>query len=147
LPEAAGFPFLEQFTKCLSWTYKHKKFTLSMSHKLENYLRTYRKRSGLSQDEVAFLLGCRSGTKVSRYERSSRKPSLETLFAYVVVFGASGRELFAGAYQKVEKQISNRAQLLTRKVSRATPNSMATRKLQILKAITSGSGIGPDKKI
>jgi transcriptional regulator with XRE-family HTH domain len=117
-----------------------------MSHKLENYLRTYRKRSGLSQDVVAFLLGCQAGTKVSRYERFARKPSLETLFAYEVVFGAPARELFSGAYQKVEKKILNRAQLLTRKLSRATPTPMATRKLTILKAITSGSGIESDKK-
>jgi transcriptional regulator with XRE-family HTH domain len=116
-----------------------------MSYKLQNYLRTYRKRSGLSQDEVAFLLGCRGGTKVSRYERSARKPNLETLFAYEVMFGASARELFAGMYQKVEKRISNRAQLLTRKLNRATPTPMATRKLQILEAITSGPEIGPDR--
>ena len=73
------------------------------------------------------------------------KPSLETLFAYEFVFGAPARELYAGAYQKVEKKISRRAQLLTRKLNRATPTPMATRKLQILKAITSGSGIGSDK--
>jgi hypothetical protein len=83
--------------------------------------------------------------KVSRYERFARKPNLETLFAYELVFGAPARELFAGAYQKVEKKMSKRAQLLTRKLNRATPDQMATRKLQILKAITSGSGIGPDK--
>ena len=118
-----------------------------MSYKLENYLRTYRKRSGLSQEEVAYLLGGQTGTKVSRYERFARKPSLETLFAYEVIFGSPARELLAGAYQKVERKTKNRAQLLARKVSRATPNSMATRKLQILKAITSGSGIGPDQKI
>src|SRR5437762_13043164 len=97
-----------------------------MSHKLENYLRTYRKQSGLSQDEVARSSGCQNGTKVSRYERFARKPSLETLFAYEVVFGAPARELFAGAYQKVEKRISNRAQLLTRILNRATPERMAT---------------------
>jgi transcriptional regulator with XRE-family HTH domain len=118
-----------------------------MSYKLQNYLRTYRKRSGLSQDEVAFLLGCQTGTKVSRYERHSRKPSLETLFAYEVMFGAPARELFAGAYQKVEKRIFNRAQLLTRKLNRATPTPMATRKLQILEAITSGSGTRSDKNV
>ena len=116
-----------------------------MSSKLENYLRTYRKRSGLSQDEVAFLLGGQSGTKVSRYERYARKPNLETLFAYELVFGAPARELFAGVYQKVEKTMLSRAQLLTRKLNRATPNSLATRKLNILKAITSGSAVGPDK--
>ena len=90
-------------------------------------------------------MGCQNGIKVSRYERFARKPSLETLFAYEVVFGAPARELFAGAYQKVEKKISKRAQLLAWKVNRATPTPMATRKLQILKAITSGSGIGPDR--
>jgi transcriptional regulator with XRE-family HTH domain len=116
-----------------------------MSYKLQNYLRTYRKRSSLSQDEVAFLLGCQSGTKVSRYERSARKPSLETILAYAVVFGAPGRELFAGTFEKVEKKIAGRAQLLTRKLSRATPTPMATRKLQILEAITSGPEIGPDR--
>ena len=117
-----------------------------MPQKLQNYLRTYRKRSSLSQDEVAFLLGCQSGTKVSRYEHSQRKPTLETLFAYEVMFGAPARELFAGVYQMVEKWILNRTQLLTRKLSRVTPTPMAARKLQILKAITSGSGDEPDKK-
>ena len=117
-----------------------------MSYKLENYLRTYRKRSALSQHEVAFLLGCGGGTKVSRYERSARRPNLETLFAYEVMFGAPARELFAGIYEKVEKRISRRAHFLTRNLSRATPNPMAARKLQILEAITSGSGIKPDKK-
>jgi transcriptional regulator with XRE-family HTH domain len=116
-----------------------------MPQKLQNYLRTYRKRSSLSQDEVAYLLGCQSGTKVSRYERHTRKPNLETLFAYEMVFGAPARELFAGVFQKVEKKIFHRTQLLTRKLNRATSDRMATRKLQILKAITSGSGIEPDK--
>lgn len=44
--------------------------------KLDNYLRTYRKKLGLTQREVAFLLGCHSGAKVSRYERSARIPLL-----------------------------------------------------------------------
>ena len=83
---------------------------------------------------------------MSRYERHTRKPNLETIFAYELVFGAPSRELFAGVYQKVEKRILNRAHLLTRKLSRATPAPLATRKLQILEAITSGSGIVPDIK-
>ena len=33
------------------------------THKLENYLRTYRKRSGLTQREVAFLVGSRNGRR------------------------------------------------------------------------------------
>ena len=116
-----------------------------MSRKLENYLRTYRKRAALSQDEVAFLLGCRNATKVSRYERFDRKPALETALACKAVFRVPVEDLFAGIYQKVERVTSKRARLLARKISRATPENMATRKLEILKAISSGSGTEPTK--
>ena len=85
--------------------------------------------------------------KVSRYERFARKPSLEAALACRAVFGVPVEDMYAGIYQKVERTTQKRAQLLARKVSRATPTPMATRKLQILKAITSGSGIGPDQKI
>jgi len=69
-----------------------------MAYKLNNYLRTYRKRASLSQDEVAYLLGCRSGAKVSRYERFARQPTLQTALAYEAIFGVPVRELFAGIY-------------------------------------------------
>jgi len=71
-----------------------------MSQKLQNYLCTYRKRSSLSQDEVASLLGCESGTKISRYECFDRKPGLEATLACAIVFGVravrSLRELGKG---------------------------------------------------
>ena len=114
-----------------------------MSYKLDNYLRTYRKRSGLSQDELAYLLGCESGTKVSRYECFERMPGLKTAIACKIVFGATACDLFAGTWEKVEEEIKNRAQLLARRISRATPTPMATRKLEILQAITSGSASAP----
>jgi transcriptional regulator with XRE-family HTH domain len=117
-----------------------------MSAKLQNYLRTYRKRTGLSQDEVAFLLGSQSGTKVSRYERFARQPNLETVLAYELVFSTSAQKLIAGAFQRVERNTLNRAQLLARKLSRATPDRRATRKLEILRAITSRPVAGPVKK-
>jgi transcriptional regulator with XRE-family HTH domain len=119
-----------------------------MAHKLQNYLRTYRKRTGLSQDEVAFLLGCQGptgGAKVSRYERFSRKPSLETALAYEAVFGIPGRELFAGIFQKVEEKTKKRAQLLARKLNGGKPDRMTRRKLETLASISSGSRIGPLK--
>lgn len=43
-----------------------------MTSKLDNSLRAYRKGAGLSQGEVAYLGGCRSGTRV---------PSLEAALA------------------------------------------------------------------
>lgn len=117
-----------------------------MSHRLQNYLRTYRKRAGLSQDEVAFLLGCQSGTKVSRYERLVRQPTLQTAFAYQVFFGVSPHELFAGIFQQVERRTKRRIRLLTQKFSKAQPDRLLTRKLSALTVVASGSANESDCK-
>ena len=100
--------------------------------KLDNYLRAYRKRSGLSQDEVAYLLGSSSGTKVSRFERYARRPSLDVALSYEAifrVFGIPARELFAGRYQRVERSIMTRAARLQARVEtgpKASPRKLAT---------------------
>lgn len=108
-----------------------------MAYKLNNYLRTYRKRAGLSQDEMAYLLGCQSGAKVSRYERFARQPTLQTALAYEAVFGVPVRDLFAGIYQKVERPVSQRAQLLLRKLTTAKPDRLTVRKLEVLRDVAS----------
>lgn len=108
-----------------------------MASRLPNYLKTYRKRAGLSQDEVAFLLGCRSGAKVSRYERLARQPTLETAFACEAVFGVPTRELFAGVFQKVEAQIQKRARVLAARLEREQPDRAIRRKRESVSRMTS----------
>jgi len=109
-----------------------------MKHrKLPNYLRTHRRRAGFSQDEVAFVLGCRSGAKASRHERHSRVPGLETALAYEALFGVPVRELFAGVYQKVETDVLKRARILEGKLSAAGGADRATlRKRYSLQALS-----------
>ena len=83
---------------------------------LPNYLRPQRKQHSLSREEVAFLLGAKvadKGGKVSRDERSSRLPTLETALAYEAMYGRPIRELFAGLYEQVAKEVSSRAKTLT----------------------------------
>lgn len=106
-----------------------------MSAPLESYLRTYRKRSGLSQVEVAFLLGSSSGANISRYERLSIQPKLETALAYEAIFQIPVRDLFAGLYQKVEREIMERLRLLTEKVSDAKLNHVTAHKLTVLRSL------------
>lgn len=77
-------------------------------HRLENYLRSYRRESGLSQQEVAFLLGCEDGTLVSRYEKRRRLPPIETALACEEIFGVPVAELFVGMRQSVGKDIAKR---------------------------------------
>jgi transcriptional regulator with XRE-family HTH domain len=78
------------------------------SQRLDNYLLTFRKRSGLTQREVAFLLGCENGAQVSRYEKRRRLPPLETALACEAVFGAQVSELFAGLRDAARKEVGKR---------------------------------------
>jgi transcriptional regulator with XRE-family HTH domain len=107
-----------------------------MAHKaLETYLRTYRRRAGFSQREIAFLLCCRSGSKISRYEQSGRLPNLQTALGYEVIFRVPAKELFAGIFRRVEKKISRRAGLLIRKMEAGSLEPYAAEKLRLLKGV------------
>src|SRR5918999_1105165 len=83
---------------------------------LQNYLRTHRRRSQLSQDEVAFLLGVRTGTRVTRHEGANRVPTLATALGYELLFDVPLRELFTEEVGKVESIIRERLPELIRKV-------------------------------
>ena len=100
------------------------------THKLENYLRTYRKRAGFSQDEMAYLLGTQDGTRTSRYERFARRPSLETALAYEAIFRLPVSDLFAGVYHTAEARTVRRARLLHK--SLAKDANCPTAKLKLL---------------
>jgi transcriptional regulator with XRE-family HTH domain len=109
------------------------------STKLPNYLRSNRKRLGLSQDEVAFLLGAQSGAKVCRYERFTREPSLATALAYEVIFQKPASELFAGLYQKVEQQVAGRAKAITHRANYQEATRENAQKLEALTSIATQS--------
>ena len=70
----------------------------------------------LSQGEVAFLLGQETSGQVSRYEQFQHVPSLETALAYEVIFKSPLSEIFGGLYQKVEREVAERARILSSKV-------------------------------
>jgi transcriptional regulator with XRE-family HTH domain len=108
-----------------------------MAPRIMSYLRTHRKRGGLTQDEMAFLLGCQSGTKISRFERLARQPNLETALACQVIFGIPAHELFPGVFAVVEKTVAERARLLSHRLQgkRGPHRSGLQHKLAILRAI------------
>ena len=99
---------------------------------LPNYLRANRKRLAFSQDEVAFLLGAQGGAKVCRYERFVREPSLETALACEAIFKTSASELFGGLYQKVEREVAERAKMLAERNRHGSRGAHTARKRQSL---------------
>ncbi|TAM80981.1 MAG: hypothetical protein EPN47_13940 [Acidobacteria bacterium] len=113
-----------------------------MSAPLESYLRTYRKRSGLSQEEVAFLIGAANGVNVARHEQLDRQPDLPTALAYEIIFRAPVRELFAGLYQKVEAEAIARARSLADGLSSSGASPLTLRKILALQSLSAPATAG-----
>jgi transcriptional regulator with XRE-family HTH domain len=108
------------------------------NHKLPNYLRACRKSSGLSQEEIAFLLGFHS-SHISRYERFRRTPGFKTALAFEVIFKTSVRVLFAGDHHTIEKAVRRRAKRLAMRLKTECPNHLTNRKLALLEKIIDGA--------
>jgi transcriptional regulator with XRE-family HTH domain len=106
-----------------------------MAPKIMSYLKTYRKKGGLTQDEVAFLLGCESGTKISRFEHLARQPNLETALACQVVFGIPAHKIFPSVFAEVEETVTGRARLLSDRLRAQKGSPVLRHKLAILKTI------------
>ncbi len=107
-----------------------------MFSRLNNYLRSYRRRSGLSQNEVAFLLGSHDGGQVSRYEKGHRLPPLRTALAFTAILGVSIGTLFSGIQLSVDKEIITRTAKLRSKLEKSREHgkdkASAARKLHWL---------------
>jgi transcriptional regulator with XRE-family HTH domain len=83
-----------------------------MSSRHHNYVRTYRKRSSLGQQDVAFLLGCKNRANVCRYEQGHRLPSLRTALALAIILDVSLATLFSATQHEVQRTIAERITML-----------------------------------
>jgi len=72
-----------------------------------NRLWLARKRRGLGQKQVAFLIG-KTIDEVSRYERGVRLPELLTLLSIEIVYGAPLRVLFKDLYEQTLENVHQR---------------------------------------
>ena len=103
---------------------------------LPNYIRTCRKRSFLTQEEVAFLLGSKSSARVSRHERFKQIPDLQTLLAYEMLyemlFRTPVRNLFSSTHKEVEQKLRRRIRLLIGKLLRVGHGRRIAKKLETL---------------
>jgi transcriptional regulator with XRE-family HTH domain len=82
--------------------------TAVKTNRLDNYLRSYRKKSGLTQSEVGFLLGRSNGAQISRYEKRRRLPPLQIALALEALLGVPVSQLFAGIHDSADADIRKR---------------------------------------
>jgi len=103
-----------------------------MTYAQQNYLRTFRRKSYLSQEELSNLLGCKTGQIISRYECNVRVPNLRTVFTLMIIFGVKAEELFPGLYSEVKEEILRQIQVHLKKATNCYPTPKTTRKHSFL---------------
>jgi transcriptional regulator with XRE-family HTH domain len=86
-----------------------------------NYLRTFRLKSGLSQRELALLVGYISEGVISRHETSAALPPLLVAVCYEVIFRATFAELFPGLKDHAEQLVRNRISRLEAELEAQLP--------------------------
>src|SRR5207244_2164851 len=64
----------------------------------------------------AFLVGCRNGAQVSRYEKRRRLPPLRTALACEAAFGVPVSVLFAGLREAAGRAVGERMRALRAKL-------------------------------
>lgn len=95
-----------------------------MPRKLVHYLRSERRRQGLTQADVATLLGGPWKGRVSWYERGALPPTSVAL-EYEAILGKPISDLFGGAFDRAAFNVRQRARdLLRRDTAPNTPRRL-----------------------
>jgi transcriptional regulator with XRE-family HTH domain len=79
-----------------------------MDHHTKTYVRPLRRRWGFTQKEIAFLIGGKSGTAISRIERGKRTPNVAAALALLIVFDTTPQDSFPGLFSKILEDVHGR---------------------------------------
>lgn len=97
-----------------------------------NYLRLHRRKRGLTQEELAFLLGYQSGSKISRLEQIEPAQVLSLDFAFQLLFGVEAREIYPALYEAVRQAIVQRIHELEARLQLNQPTQRIAIKRRLL---------------
>jgi transcriptional regulator with XRE-family HTH domain len=77
-----------------------------------NCLRLYRKKNDLSQKKAAYLMGLKTASSLSHYEKGDKAPSLKNALKLEIVFHAPAAFLFREFYSELKKEVEERREKL-----------------------------------
>jgi len=106
----------------------------SMAKRLKTYLRSFRRRWGLSQPELAFLIGIKNAAVISRLEGLNRSPRLEWAVACAALFGTRAVALFPGLFSQVHEDLLRRTRELYEDLQ-GNPSKITRLKLDFLEKV------------
>ncbi len=107
-----------------------------MASIIVTYLRTERRKWGLTQKELAFLIGIKSRTQISMLELGMAIPTGEQLLAFQYLFGMTARQLFPQLAGRTEHTVLRNVKAM-KKSTEADSTLRAQRKNTLLRLILS----------
>lgn len=108
-----------------------------MSHpKLGSYLRTYRIRAGLTQKDVAALLGLKTSSAISRTEKGQGVPSIQVLLGYCILFEAHPQNLVPGIIRDLEKVVCAHVHVLAGQLRKRPTTPMVLERLKFVESLS-----------
>lgn len=99
------------------------------------YLRALRRRSAFSQEDVAFLLGAFTGTRVSRHETGACAPPLDVALAYEIIFEVAIADIYEDDLRRVSAEIRKQARMLHESLAHRVRDPLRHEKRTALKRI------------
>ena len=81
-----------------------------------NRLSVLRKQNGLSQKQLAALVG-QDRTMISMYERGRTLPSLSTAAMFQLLFGLNVSDIFPALFRQLEQELESKHQRFGRRVA------------------------------
>jgi len=102
-----------------------------MKKTLGRYLRAYRRAAGLTEGELAYLIGHENAAVISRLESGGRPPTLRQCLALAVVFGVDVAELFPTLFTEIEDEVVRLAYELHQRLQ-GDPSATTKVKLDLL---------------
>jgi transcriptional regulator with XRE-family HTH domain len=101
-----------------------------------SFVRANRRRWGLTQPELALLIGLTSSTAVSRIERAKRTPAAPTLIACCIVFGIVTPDLFPSLHAEIEAAVTEAARALLAQLDGRTDKQSVRRRQLLVDMVT-----------
>jgi transcriptional regulator with XRE-family HTH domain len=81
-------------------------------HISRNYLRSLRKKLGLTQKELAFVIGYESGARICALESGRVRPNARELMMFARLFGQPFKNLWPNWSEKIEIDLDNQIRKL-----------------------------------
>ena len=101
-----------------------------MASHIVTYLRRERRKWGLTQEELASLLGLKSRGNISALENGKCQPTARELLALQLIFGMTASQLFPELATDIESAVLSRVRELLK--TRESPSTLRAQRKNIL---------------